>query len=136
MTSRTCADVIQCADVILGGLCHSPFRLPITLCAPRHAKHHARQERRLGTSQAYRHVRSLRKGHGGKTADWLLISRVFLLSADLSAAAQQSLKNYELFTTTYMPTHEVQKSGDVQKSSGAASRTVSPTAKSLRGLWN
>ena len=42
---------------------------------------------------------TLRCRHGGKTADWLLISRVFLLSADLSAAAQQSLKNYELFTT-------------------------------------
>ena len=37
--------------------------------------------------------------HGGKTADWLLISRVFLLSADPSAAAQQRLKNYEIFTS-------------------------------------
>jgi len=36
------------------------------------------------------------RGHSGKTADWLLISRVLLLSADLFRAAQQSLKNYEL----------------------------------------
>ena len=41
----------------------------------------------------------LEKGQGGKTADWLLISRVILLSADLSATAQQSLKNCEFFTS-------------------------------------
>ena len=48
--------------------------------------------------------------HGGKTADWLLISRVFLLSADLSAAAQQRLKNYEIFTSvTQQIRQEMQK---------------------------
>ena len=52
----------------------------------------------------------MRGGHGGKTADWLLISRVFLLSADLSSAAQQRLKNYEIFTSvTQQIRQEMQK---------------------------
>ena len=47
---------------------------------------------------------------GGKTADWLLISRVILLSADLSATAQQSLKNCEFFTSvTQQIQQEMQK---------------------------
>ena len=49
-------------------------------------------------------------GQGGKTADWLLISRVILLSADLSATAQQSLKNCEFFTSvTQQIQQEMQK---------------------------
>ena len=48
--------------------------------------------------------------HGGKTADWLLISRVILLSADLSVMAQQSLKNCEFFTSvTQQIQQEMQK---------------------------
>ena len=50
------------------------------------------------------------KWQGGKTADWLLISRVILLFADLSATAQQSLKNCEFFTSvTQQIQQEMQK---------------------------
>ena len=69
---------------------------------------------RLGAGLAAKEGRCISdltcRRQGGKTADWLLISRVILLSADLSVTAQQSLKNCEFFTSvTQQIQQEMQK---------------------------
>ena len=61
-------------------------------------------------SKAWLFIDRFPQGTAEKTADWLLISRVILLSADLSVMAQQSLKNCEFFTSvTQQIQQEIQK---------------------------